>query len=102
MIDTDLLTALDPSLPVNRLQPVVTSRVRDGLLEFSEKQIIKGFKFGVLYAREDQTKEDEMFSNGTPCLSLSLSRSLARACLCLGGAANARPTDRNSRNLARV
>jgi hypothetical protein len=26
-------------------------------------QTIKGFKFGILYAAEGQTKEDEMFSN---------------------------------------
>lgn len=28
-------------------------------------QMIKGFKFGILYAKEGQTKEDEMFANGT-------------------------------------
>lgn len=28
--------------------------------------MIKGFKFGILYAKEGQTKEDEMFANGTP------------------------------------
>ncbi len=27
-------------------------------------QQIKGFKFGLLFAKEGQTKEDEMFSNG--------------------------------------
>lgn len=26
-------------------------------------QTIKGFKFGILYAKEGQTKEDEMFAN---------------------------------------
>eukprot|EP01118_Nematostelium_gracile_P009355 TRINITY_DN3141_c0_g1_i3.p1 TRINITY_DN3141_c0_g1~~TRINITY_DN3141_c0_g1_i3.p1 ORF type:complete len:198 (-),score=41.63 TRINITY_DN3141_c0_g1_i3:132-725(-) len=29
-----------------------------------EQQQIKGFKFGILYAKEGQKKEDEMFSNG--------------------------------------
>lgn len=31
-------------------------------------QNIKGFKFGILYAQEGQTKEDEMFSNSTQIL----------------------------------
>lgn len=30
---------------------------------YSLKQTIRGFKFGILYAAEGQTKEDEMFSN---------------------------------------
>jgi hypothetical protein len=29
-------------------------------------QMIRGFKFGILYAKEGQTKEDEMFANGAP------------------------------------
>jgi hypothetical protein len=38
--------------------------------------MIRGFKFGILYAKEGQTKEDEMFANGTasPLASESLQR----------------------------
>jgi hypothetical protein len=75
---TDILLQLDPTLPANRMQLVNTNKqVLDSLAEFSEKQIIKGFKFGVLYAREDQTKEDEMFSNGM-CVRGGSARSTAR------------------------
>eukprot|EP01133_Synstelium_polycarpum_P005712 gene5712-6604_t len=41
---------LDPGLP-------------QALMNLEEKQTIKGFKFGILYAQEGQTKEDEMFAN---------------------------------------
>ena len=33
-------------------------------LRMEQRQLIEGFKFGILYAEEGQTKEDEIFSNG--------------------------------------
>ncbi len=29
------------------------------------KQVVSNYKFGILYAKEGQTKENEMFANGT-------------------------------------
>jgi len=65
---TDVLRTMDPQLPVNRLKSVNDPRLNTALLNLEEKQTIKGFKFGVLYASEGQTKEDEMFANqaGSP------------------------------------
>jgi len=59
----DILTSLDSNLPVSRLKRVYDPRLPQALLNIEEQQQIKGFKFGVLYAKEGQTKEDEMFSN---------------------------------------
>jgi hypothetical protein len=33
--------------------------------------LVKAYKFGVIYAKEGQTHEDEMFGNGTVLLSPS-------------------------------
>lgn len=35
------------------------------LLEFEEKMMVKRYKFGVLYVKEGQEEENEMFGNGT-------------------------------------
>jgi len=58
----DILHGVAPELPPN-LKYVNDVRLPQTLLTLEEKQNIKGFKFGILYAAEGQTKEDEMFSN---------------------------------------
>jgi len=60
-----VLRAIDPNLPLAKLTAVTDARVPDTLLQYHQKQTIKGFKFGVLYAAPGQTKEDEMFANTT-------------------------------------
>eukprot|EP01132_Coremiostelium_polycephalum_P006168 gene6168-7682_t len=45
------------------LKYIQDQRLPQALLNLEEKQTIKGFKFGILYAQEGQNKEDEMFSN---------------------------------------
>lgn len=57
----DILHGVAPELPP--LKFVTDTRLPQTLLTLEEKQNIKGFKFGILYAQEGQTKEDEMFSN---------------------------------------
>jgi len=61
----EMIGALDPSLPAGEFRQVTNEKLCDALLAYHQKQIIKGFKFGILYAASDQTKEDEMFSNVT-------------------------------------
>eukprot|EP01104_Vermistella_antarctica_P006472 TRINITY_DN1717_c0_g1_i1.p1 TRINITY_DN1717_c0_g1~~TRINITY_DN1717_c0_g1_i1.p1 ORF type:complete len:376 (+),score=90.65 TRINITY_DN1717_c0_g1_i1:187-1314(+) len=60
---SDICKALDPALPGSRVKVVKNPKVREALLRMEEKQNIKGFKFGLLYSAEGQTKEDEMFAN---------------------------------------
>jgi len=57
----DILHGVAPELPP--LKFVSDARLPQTLITLEEKQNIKGFKFGILYAQEGQTKEDEMFSN---------------------------------------
>lgn len=59
----EVLRALEPTLPLGRLKLVSHPDIATKILTLEEKQTIKGFKFGILYAREGQTKEDEMFAN---------------------------------------
>jgi len=58
----DILRSVCPTLPPT-LKYAPDPRLPPALLALEEKQTIKGFKFGILYAQEGQTKEDEMFSN---------------------------------------
>lgn len=57
----DVVRAVAPALPP--LKQIVDPTLPNAILLLEEKQTIKGFKFGILYAAEGQTKEDEMFSN---------------------------------------
>ncbi len=46
------------------------SKVKDpalntDLLDMERKMIAKNYKFGILYVKDGQTKENEMFANGT-------------------------------------
>jgi len=59
----DVLRDTDSNLPLDRLRKVADPRLPQALLSMEEQQQIKGFKFGVLYAKDGQTKEDEMFAN---------------------------------------
>merc|ERR1711916_2300 len=57
-----IIKALDPSLPANRLRLVKDPALIERLEYIEDKQAIRGFKFGILYAQPGQTKEDEMFA----------------------------------------
>ncbi|GAM23464.1 hypothetical protein SAMD00019534_066390, partial [Acytostelium subglobosum LB1] len=58
----DMLRSITPQY-YNGMRQVVDPALPQALLNLEEKQTIKGFKFGILYAMEGQTKEDEMFAN---------------------------------------
>lgn len=68
----DVVRAVDPSLPVGRLRRVTDPRLSQALLTMDEQQVVKGFKFGVLYCKEGQVKENDMFANSKKDLSLLL------------------------------
>eukprot|EP01111_Echinosteliopsis_oligospora_P001485 TRINITY_DN12239_c0_g1_i1.p1 TRINITY_DN12239_c0_g1~~TRINITY_DN12239_c0_g1_i1.p1 ORF type:complete len:423 (-),score=78.42 TRINITY_DN12239_c0_g1_i1:184-1311(-) len=57
----DIVKSIAPNLPP--LKQIEDDRLPAAILNLEEKQTIRGFKFGVLYAAENQTKEDEMFAN---------------------------------------
>jgi hypothetical protein len=40
-------------------------KVAEELLEMELKQVVSNYKFGILYAKEGQFRETDMFSNGT-------------------------------------
>ncbi|ELR16049.1 RapGAP/RanGAP domain containing protein [Acanthamoeba castellanii str. Neff] len=58
----EVVKTLDPALPAN-LRHIKADDLPAKILTIEEKQMIRGFKFGILYAKEGQTKEDEMFAN---------------------------------------
>jgi len=59
----DILKAIDINAPTSKLKRIVDPRLPQALLSMEEQQQLKGFKFGILYAKDGQTKEDEMFTN---------------------------------------
>ena len=56
--------AASPTLPGNSFKKVDKPDLPNFLLEFEEKQTIKGFKFGLMYCAPGQVREDEIFTNG--------------------------------------
>jgi len=60
---SEVLRSVSAHLPVDKMVQVHDPKVAQALLSIEEQQLIKGFKFGLLYAKEGQSKEDEMFSN---------------------------------------
>jgi len=61
----DILRGIDPSVPIGKLKRVTDPRLPLAILSMEEQQQIKGFKYGILYSKDGQTKEDEMFTNVT-------------------------------------
>ncbi|EGG16091.1 RapGAP/RanGAP domain-containing protein [Cavenderia fasciculata] len=59
----DILRSISPQHTQSNLKLISDQRLPQALMNLEEKQTIKGFKFGILYAQEAQTKEDEMFAN---------------------------------------
>jgi len=46
-----------------KLRKIEDPKIQDELLKFDEHQWVKKFKFGVLYCKGHQKKEEEMFGN---------------------------------------
>ena len=62
--NSNYIRAVRATLPAAEFRRVTKPELPASLLEFEEKQTIKGFKFGLLYCAPDQVREDEMFANG--------------------------------------
>ena len=66
----DLMRVIDPRLCEADLAliEIMAREKREAfakdMLQTEDRQKMKGYKFGVLYCKEGQTKEDEMFGNG--------------------------------------
>jgi len=61
-----VLKVINPDIGRQNIRRVKESRITQDLLQFEERQIMKQFKIGVLYCREGQSDEREMFSNEQP------------------------------------
>lgn len=64
----EILKALKPSLSKKRVKEIKSQILEEELLQLEEKTIKKKFKFGVLYMKNGQLTEEEMFNNrkGSP------------------------------------
>jgi hypothetical protein len=58
-----LLKHLKPNLPYNELRRVEEIDFANDLYKLEKSQKVGNYKFGILYAREGQTDENDMFSN---------------------------------------
>lgn len=47
-----------------RLNDFTSNDVEAQLLKMEQKLLSKGYKFGILYCKQGQTEENDMFSNG--------------------------------------
>eukprot|EP01119_Soliformovum_irregulare_P024103 TRINITY_DN8570_c0_g2_i3.p1 TRINITY_DN8570_c0_g2~~TRINITY_DN8570_c0_g2_i3.p1 ORF type:complete len:1178 (+),score=379.21 TRINITY_DN8570_c0_g2_i3:222-3755(+) len=55
-----------PQLSNLKFREASDPSVETDLIEFERKEVVRKYKFGVLYMRENQKTEDEMFSNNDP------------------------------------
>ena len=58
------LKAIRPELGQVRFQKVKHKGFEEALLQYEAKMITDHYKFGVLFCKENQTTEDEMYNNG--------------------------------------
>lgn len=58
-----VLQTLSSDIPVTGLRPCKNPNLPSELLAMEERQVIRSYKFGLLYARAGQTTEQEMFNN---------------------------------------
>jgi hypothetical protein len=58
-----LLKAQEPMLANTKLVKVKEPQLVQDLLEMERKLLVKNYKFGVLYVKEGQDQENDMFSN---------------------------------------
>ncbi|XP_037075467.1 LOW QUALITY PROTEIN: rap1 GTPase-activating protein 1-like [Pollicipes pollicipes] len=54
---------LNDDLSLERLEPVLAPGAADLLLAYDEHVLVNHFKFGVIYQRQGQTREEELFGN---------------------------------------
>eukprot|EP01125_Pyxidicula_operculata_P006691 TRINITY_DN2300_c0_g1_i2.p1 TRINITY_DN2300_c0_g1~~TRINITY_DN2300_c0_g1_i2.p1 ORF type:complete len:873 (+),score=120.37 TRINITY_DN2300_c0_g1_i2:60-2678(+) len=63
-----ILKSIDPQLGRHNLKRIKDSSIVNKIVNFESIQIVNNFKFGILYCKEGQVHEREMFSNehGSP------------------------------------
>jgi len=57
-----------PKMSTFSLEEVADKNLVDNLKEFEVKQLKNQYRIGVIYCKDGQTSEDEMYSNVNPCL----------------------------------
>mgnify|MGYP006940063422 CR=1 FL=1 len=60
----DVILTINPSVQSSKLKRIEDPKLQDELLRFDEHQLVKKYKFGILYCKSNQKKEEEMFGNG--------------------------------------
>jgi hypothetical protein len=60
----DILKTVYPFISRQKVQLIKNPSIVEDLENFEVRQQIQSYKFGVLFCKEGQTKEEEMFSNG--------------------------------------
>ena len=59
----NVLTSLSPDLPVAELKLCRNPNLPNDLLSMEDRQVIRSYKFGLLYAKDGQTTEQDIFRN---------------------------------------
>lgn len=63
-----MIPAFKQTLPAYtklRFTKLATQLIKDRLLKYEDQIVRTVYKFGVLYCKEGQTEEDDMYNNGT-------------------------------------
>ncbi|KAI3640093.1 hypothetical protein MIR68_000971 [Amoeboaphelidium protococcarum] len=68
----DIVTAAAPSLPVDYLKVCKDPLLPNELLSMEERQVIRSYKFGLLYLKDGQSTEEEMYNNSWETASPAL------------------------------
>lgn len=61
----DIMKVIDPTLNRQKIKLIKDPSIVEDLKKFEECQLVKSYKFGILFCKEGQTREEEMFSNGS-------------------------------------
>lgn len=59
-----LIPMINPNLQAKHLHKVTDPKIETKLCSMDEIKLVRKFKFGVLYVKEGQVTEEEMFGNG--------------------------------------
>jgi RAP1 GTPase activating protein 1 len=58
------MKVMRPDFPYNKLRKIKHPDFPQALFKLEMSQFVTSYKFGVLYVREGQRNENDMFSNG--------------------------------------
>ena len=59
----DIVLSVSPDMPADFLRLAKDPNLPNELLAMEERQVIRSYKFGVLYAGPNQVNEEEIFNN---------------------------------------